>query len=71
MHSPPRRSMRGRYASYWNAFLFYISLQCQQVEINFVKLGGHVNAVGAFVDGAKLKRKPGGHKTDRIRQNEH
>ena len=33
--NPPRRSMRGRYASYWNAFLFQLSL-CYSSMINSV-----------------------------------
>ena len=30
-------------------------LQSQQVEINFVRQGGHVNAIGAFVEGVEQK----------------
>ena len=27
------------------------------MEVHFVKQGGHINAIGAFVDGVKLKLK--------------
>ena len=37
-------------------FLFLFS-KCHQVEIHFVKQGGYLCAVGAFVEGVKLKRK--------------
>ena len=29
--------------------------QGQQIEIHFVRQGGHVNAIGAFVEGVKQK----------------
>ena len=32
---PPRRSMRGRYASYWNAFLF-MTLRLDQVAVSII-----------------------------------
>ena len=35
--------------------LSVFSAQSQQIEINFVRQGGHVNAIGAFVEGVKRK----------------
>ena len=48
----PKRKVLIEYAS-WNIHFFF--LQSQQIEINFVRQGGHVNAIGAFVEGVKQK----------------
>ena len=53
-HPPPRRSMRGRYASYWNAFLFYRILQNLWNPVNPCKNpitwpGAGVNYRGSWI----------------------